>query len=137
MRLDALDDRVRIRWHMILEDRGPVGGADPSHVGQVLDRDRQPGEPSSLSLKRSPLPCHEPLRVVAGALEAEGGQSVHVGLNGGDARLRRVDEVERRNLAPPQAAHGFACGQSEEIVMHRRSLAPCGSFGQNGHGGRR
>ena len=47
--LDALDQRVRFRRHVIGEQRRAVGGADARDIGEVLDRYRQAGEPACLA----------------------------------------------------------------------------------------
>ena len=44
--LDALDQRVRLRRHVVGEERRAVGRAHARDIGEVLDRDRQAGKPA-------------------------------------------------------------------------------------------
>ena len=44
--LDALDQGMRLRRHVVGEQRRAVGGADARDIGEVLDRHRQAGEPA-------------------------------------------------------------------------------------------
>jgi len=120
--LDPPHQRVRARRHMVAKDRRAVRGAHALDVHQVLDRDREPGEPARLLLRLAPLAAHQPLRVRPGALEAQRRQRVHRGLDRGDPPLRRVDELERRDLVPPQTLHRLGRAQSDEFVGHACSL---------------
>ena len=53
---DALHHRMRPRRHVITEDRRAIGRAHAGDVGQILDGDRQAGEPTRLDFGTAPWP---------------------------------------------------------------------------------
>ena len=113
--LDAQDQRVRFRRHVVGEERRAVGRAHARDIGEVLDRDRQAGEPAGLArgfAGRAAL--HDTLGMVAGAVEAEGRQRVYRRLDLADAPGGGFDQLERRDLAFPQPRYGLDRGHPPE-----------------------
>ena len=121
--LDALHHRMRSRRYVIAEDRRAIGRAHAGDVGQVLDRHRQPGEPAGFAFGVAPGAVHQPLRMIARAVETQGRQGIHRRLHRGDARGRGVDQIERRNLPPPQSGNRFGRGQAGQFVGSSRRVS--------------
>ena len=105
---------------MIPEDRRAVGRAHAGDVGQVLDGDRQTGEPAGLALGLAPLAAHQAPRVLARAIETQRRQRIDGRLDLGDAPLGRVDQVERRDIAALQTGHRFGGRQPDQLVARPR-----------------
>src|SRR5690606_26274467 len=58
------------------------------------------------------------VRGSAGAVEAQGGQSVDRGVDGGDAGLEGVQEVMRPDGLLAEQGHDFGGGHGDEVVTH-------------------
>ena len=122
--LDPLDHRVRTRRHMVAEDRRAVGRAHAGDIGEILDGDRQAGEPAGLSLRLATFAAHQPFGMGTRAIDAEGRQRIDRRLDLRDPPRRGVDEVERRDLAALQAKHRLGCRQPAQLIVRRRHWAP-------------
>src|SRR5205814_4750711 len=117
--LDALHKRVRFRWYVIGEQRRAVGRAYARDIGEVLDRDRQAGEPARLAgglAGRATL--HEAAGVFARAIEAQSRQRVYGRLDLGDALGGGFNQLKGRDLAIPQPRYGLDRRHPPELIAH-------------------
>ena len=61
---------------------------------------------------------HDAPGMGTGTIGAKRGQRVDLAVHRVDARQRRVDHLERRNLARAQPLDRFACGKSQQFMVH-------------------
>jgi hypothetical protein len=83
---------------------------------------------------------HDALGVIAGTVEAEGGQRIDGGLHGRDAPRRRLDNIQRSQLSLLEPHHRFNCRHLEKIVAHLMLALPMYATARsivttNGHDG--
>ena len=115
--LDAFDQRMRSRGHMVGEDRRAVGGAHARHVVEVLDRHRQSAEPAGFAGGRAGgATRHDLPGMIARAIETEGRHRVHGGFDLGDTVGGDFDQLERRDLLLLQPRHRLHCRHLPEIA---------------------
>ena len=112
---EMLDQDIRLRRDIILVDRRALRGQHASDIGQVLDRDRQPGEQAALGGRL----LHQGLGVGAGAIEAQRRQRVDLAVDLGDALFQHVEQIERGDFARSQFAdNGTRRLSHQPLISH-------------------
>ena len=126
VRLQMLDQDVGALGHVVLEDRRAVGGAHAGDVGQVLDRHRHAGKQPALLGRQ----LHQPVGMGAGAREAQRRQRVDRRVDRGDARLKRVEQVVRRDL-PALEPIDQRAGVGLDQFLGTHGMSPGGPFARS------
>ena len=114
-RLQGLDQQVRARRHMVGVDRRAPGGAHALHRHQVLDRDGHAAEPAARALGLRVV-GHDALGMGARAVDAERRDRVEMPVGRRDALRARLDQLQRRDLAPAEQVDNVGRGQSPELA---------------------
>ena len=99
------DDDVGAGGHGVFVNRRALSGSHAGDVGEVLDRDRKPGEQAAFAQRL----LHQRLRIRARPIKAQGRQRIGLAVNLGDPLLQCVQQVERRDLAGIELVNDCAC----------------------------
>ena len=111
--LDLLHGDVGSIRNEIGEDRRAECRPHTCDTRQILDRYGQPRENSAFGNWL----LHHPVRVGAGALEAQGRKRVDLAVHGGDALLQRIETIVRCYVAGSQTCDEVACGRSDKLFL--------------------